>query len=124
MIRCSECSCFIPVRAKACPECDLAVSPLWTAVKGIAMLGASAATAMTLMACYGSPYDEPFECYDGDSDGYCPSMGDCDDTDFEVRPGAIDTLGDGVDQNCDGVDGNAMSVPDGGTTDTGPDTGL
>lgn len=88
------------------------------------MLGASAATVMTLMACYGAPYDEPFECYDGDSDGYCPSTGDCDDTEFEIRPGAIDTLGDGVDQNCDGVDGDAVSVPDGGTTDTGSDTGL
>ena len=68
--------------------------------------------------------DEAPGTVDVDLDGFTEANGDCDDTDFEVRPGAIDTLGDGVDQNCDGVDGNAMSVPDGGTTDTGPDTGL
>jgi hypothetical protein len=32
---------------------------------------------------------------------------DCNDNDASVHPGAADPLGDGVDQNCDGVDGNA-----------------
>lgn len=89
------------------------------AAKGIAMLGASVATAMTLMACYGVPY-EP-ECTDVDGDGYCPPA-DCDDSDFERRPGAVDTAGDGIDQNCDGVDG-MMSVMDSGT-DSGSDAGM
>ncbi|MFT5356615.1 MAG: hypothetical protein ACI9KE_003840 [Polyangiales bacterium] len=122
MLRCSECSCFVPARAKACPECDFAVSTIWRAVKGIAMVGASAATAMTLMACYGSPYDE-YECVDADSDGYCPSEGDCDDTNFEIRPGAIDEAGDGIDQNCDGADG--VVTRDSGPMDDGSiDSGM
>ena len=121
MNRCPECSCFIPTQAKACPDCDVVVSPLWRAAKGLAMLGASAATAMTLMACYGTPYDD-IDCVDNDSDGYCGITGDCNDNDFEIRPGAVDSLGDGIDQNCDGADGIAMSG-DAGVGDSGPSSG-
>jgi len=42
---------------------------------------------------------------DGDGDGFTPNQGDCNDTDASVHPGATDTAGDGVDQNCDGADG-------------------
>ena len=52
-------------------------------------------------------------CFNGpdeDHDGYVPEGQDwfgldCDDTDPLVNPGATDTVGDGVDNNCDGVDG-------------------
>jgi len=44
-------------------------------------------------------------CRDLDSDGYCPSQGDCDDQDSSVGPGEVDHLGDGVDSDCDGVGG-------------------
>lgn len=30
---------------------------------------------------------------------------DCDDLDPAIRPGVPDPVGDGVDQNCDGLDG-------------------
>ena len=72
------------------------------------MLATSAATAMTLMACYGMPpCDDP---QDADQDGYptCSddeSPEDCDDNNADVHDGANDPEGDGIDQNCDGVDG-------------------
>jgi hypothetical protein len=39
-------------------------------------------------------------------EGYGPGSdpGDCDDGDASVHPGAPDTPGDGVDQDCDGDD--------------------
>ncbi len=42
---------------------------------------------------------------DADGDGYTPMQGDCDDSDAAVNPAASDSVGDGVDDNCDGVDG-------------------
>ena len=45
---------------------------------------------------------------DGDGDGFprllCRSDCDCDDADPEVSPGAQDVPGNGVDEDCDGVD--------------------
>ena len=58
--------------------------------------------------------------FDGDNDGYgignptvsCTPLtgyatltGDCDDSNDTVYPGATDTEGNGIDENCDGVDG-------------------
>ncbi len=72
---------------------------------------------MTLMACYGLPYDPECDTRGGDldGDGYCADN-DCDDSDFTVHPFAADEAGDGVDQNCDGADGIADA-------DAGPDAG-
>ena len=47
------------------------------------------------------------ECFDNDDDGYLePSYpgdsGDCDDTNANVNPGAMEACGDGIDNNCDG----------------------
>ncbi|MBN2467241.1 MAG: putative metal-binding motif-containing protein [Deltaproteobacteria bacterium] len=41
---------------------------------------------------------------DDDGDGYTESQGDCDDHDAGVYPGAPETCGDGIDQDCDGSD--------------------
>ena len=42
---------------------------------------------------------------DDDRDGFTEAEGDCDDRDPNRSPTATDLAGDGVDQNCDGVDG-------------------
>jgi PGF-pre-PGF domain-containing protein len=47
---------------------------------------------------------------DADGDGYNNTV-DCDDSDAGINPGAVEVCGDGVDQNCDGVD-MACSCPD------------
>jgi len=44
-------------------------------------------------------------CIDQDQDGYgqgCPRGPDCDDTDRDVRPGALELCGNGRDDDCDG----------------------
>jgi len=42
--------------------------------------------------------------YDFDGDGILDEN-DCDSDDAEIHPGAPDSFGDGIDQNCDGSDG-------------------
>lgn len=78
---------------------------------------------VTLMACYGMGYLPPADPVaaqnDRDGDGFeaapsgaSPSPAyDCDDTSKDVHPGANDPMGDGLDQNCDGMDGSATSSP-------------
>jgi hypothetical protein len=46
------------------------------------------------------------QCVDGDNDNYfavsdaCPTGNDCDDMNPGIHPGATDTCGDGIDQDC------------------------
>jgi hypothetical protein len=57
-------------------------------------------------ACEDCDDDDP-ELYDADTDGdlVSPCDGDCNDDLAYVLPGAADTVGNGLDENCDGVDG-------------------
>ena len=48
---------------------------------------------------------DPSAGEDQDEDGYRVSDNDCDDLNPDINPGAIDNVGDGSDQNCDGIDG-------------------
>ena len=47
---------------------------------------------------------------DADLDTYLTCSGDCDDTDPLVNPGATEICGDGIDNDCDGVDASGSDV--------------
>jgi hypothetical protein len=47
--------------------------------------------------------DEGTTHSDDDGDGYTEIGGDCDDSDPTVNPSVLETTGDGVDNDCDGV---------------------
>ncbi len=63
---------------------------------------------------------------DTDFDGYSPNDGDCNDNDVNVNPGVAEICGDGVDQNCDGIDplcdkdGDGVAEADGDCDDNDP----
>jgi hypothetical protein len=56
---------------------------------------------------------------DEDGDGFAATL-DCDDADASVNPGATEIPGDGVDQDCDGSDGDTADTA--GNADTGADS--
>lgn len=48
---------------------------------------------------------KPASLTDGDGDGFSVDEADCDDGNAAINPSATDQVGDGIDQNCDGLDG-------------------
>ncbi|MEZ4313116.1 MAG: putative metal-binding motif-containing protein [Polyangiaceae bacterium] len=132
---CASCAGFIPHDASSCPHCGETVArKAAPAAKGRAGLVGTIATAaagglmsLTLMACYGIAYTCENQV-DKDGDGFFTSTDpncdipsfelDCNDDDANIHPDAPDTVGDGVDQNCDGVDGDAGTGGAGGTGGT------
>ena len=111
MLTCSACGGLTPRTpgVVACLHCEARLSP----PRGFALLRflLGPAGAVLLAACYGPPpgrynhLDRPVpgaDDHDGDSS---PAGQDCDDNDRNIYPGAPDVFGDGVDTNCDGVDG-------------------
>jgi len=56
---------------------------------------------------------------DDDGDGYSEEEGDCDDGNLWIGPDAPDLVGDGIDQNCDGVDGTDLDRDGYASTITG-----
>lgn len=46
--------------------------------------------------------DEGTVAYDDDRDGYTEEAGDCNDADDQIGPHRLETVGDGLDNDCDG----------------------
>jgi hypothetical protein len=59
---------------------------------------------------WGDPDAEPVMSLIRPAGQYVRNNLDCDDTDNGINPCAIDLPGDGIDQNCDGVDGYLYPV--------------
>jgi Putative metal-binding motif len=121
LFTCSHCAGFVPANLATCPHCgteslDVKTnSKLGSFVKGVASVATSGMVAVTLMACYGAPDIES----DNDGDGYGAYTGDCDDYNGAIHPDAMDTAGDGIDQNCDGADGINPDAGAGGSGGSG-----
>jgi hypothetical protein len=99
-------------RAETPPKTALPKLPPKTAsfVRHAKNVALGVSTVVTLMACYGVAY-EPLGCEDDpsedlDGDGYCREY-DCAEGDPAIHDFAADPEGDGIDTNCDGVDGIA-----------------
>jgi hypothetical protein len=137
---CSRCRGFLPPGASRCvhcgdDSCPSSASRVRTFVGGLVLAATAGTMALTLMACYGMPPCEDDGNSDGDGDGYhwygCTvpddtSKEDCNDGDASIHPGADDPRGDGIDQNCDGVDGIHASpgvAGSGGTAGSGGSAG-
>ena len=109
---CSRCDSFLPHMAVECPHCGATrgPKPLPKPLVGLMALGAGGLLAMTLSACYGGGVGMPAEPFcsdpstDIDNDMHC-GIYDCNESDPNVNDNAPDPLGDGIDTNCDGVDG-------------------
>ena len=72
----------------------------------------------------------PLTCTDADGDGYSIEGGscgaiDCDDSNPDINPGALEVCDDGIDNNCDGRGDANDAVCQSGDTggNTGGDTG-
>jgi cysteine-rich repeat protein len=121
MNNCPRCEGFVPPTTHTCPNCDTTLSQ--RLLRKAAKAAVGAATAMTLMACYGGGWDQGYQptdeviCNDGqsgidnDRDGYCSDV-DCNDNDgsvsFDCNPqGCVDNDLDGWCQGEDCNDNNA-----------------
>ena len=67
---------------------------------------APTATPVSLVVSLGPPPGE----LDLDLDGFTGNQGDCNDTNPAINPGVVDLPGDGIDQNCNGMDSIAGDI--------------
>jgi hypothetical protein len=110
LLTCSACHGLSPAARPTCLHCDARLTtPRFGRVRALGRVLGAGGALVTLMACYGMvarPMDARYaDCRgDADNDTVCANT-DCDDTRPDIYPGAADPDQDGIDQNCDGVDG-------------------
>ena len=103
LIACAACGQHVLSSACSCAHCGVKL-------KDCSLRSSSAAALMGLTLGSGliagceAEYGAVVSYDDEDGDGYYAQQDDCDDTDAAINPGAIDTVDDGIDSNCDGED--------------------
>jgi hypothetical protein len=108
MKACSSCGCHHRESETTCPHCGTRVvlgRPTAAALLlGLALVAPGCGVGnKDVQALYGAPCTDSCAAgIDNDGDGYSVAVGDCDDDDPDINPGATETAGDDVDSNCDG----------------------
>ncbi|MEO1056698.1 MAG: RHS repeat-associated core domain-containing protein, partial [Actinomycetota bacterium] len=81
------------------PSVDVPAGEVFDQFPPAGSVAAGGARVSITVSSGSSPAD-----FDGDSDGFTPNEGDCNDGDQSINPGEVETDGDGIDSNCDGED--------------------
>lgn len=115
LVTCAACGGLIPEACTACLHCDARRgSRVRRLARAAAAVAGGGAFLVTLAACYGAPRHVCSPEQDKDHDGYC-GANDCDDGNPAIHARAQEIPGNGVDEDCDGVD----AVPPPPTTGAG-----
>lgn len=97
--RAGDCDDAAPLRAPLLPE---VCSGLDDNCDGVIDNGLA---ALTYRDADGDGFGDSLNTTCGAATGYVSVKGDCNDARADFRPGAPDTQGDGLDQDCGGLDG-------------------
>ncbi|MFO0611232.1 MAG: hypothetical protein U0414_01495 [Polyangiaceae bacterium] len=103
--RCPACQGFLPSTTAACPNCgachhEATGAPRRGLLERAGILAGAAVASMTLMACYGAPYDYDAGCY---SDADCGAGYTCDTSINQCLAAPTEQCGNGIDDDEDGL---------------------
>ena len=109
LVPCPACAELVREHACVCPHCGekhpctSRKLPAAALLLGLVAAGPGCILDKDVQADYAAPVTDSASA-DRDGDGWSPAGGDCDDDDENINPDATETLGDGIDSNCNDDD--------------------